>query len=150
MTSRSDARRARRVRLVPDERDAVTSLPPAQLVHHLPRRVAGASASSVLTDVLLPRPVGKQRRRLLGTNERAGKDLVDVDTKPYQAFDGFLEPVDAGFGQRAFRIVRPLFAALRGDRVANEIQIAGFHASGGGRTGSNAAFTSFRSGDRRA
>src|SRR5678815_2835065 len=108
--------------LVSDERDRVMFGCPAQLVHHLSRRVAWRERIECFDGCLVAQAMGKKCRRLFGANEWAGKDLVDVDVEPREPLDRFLETIDSCYGERALRVVRPLVAAFRGDRVANEIE----------------------------
>ena len=114
--------------LVADERDAPALCRLAQLAHHRARRVSGRKRLERLDRGLVGETLREQRRGLPGAHQRAGEDLVNLDVQPGQPFDGFLEPVmPVSVSGRLF--VGPLLAALGGDRVANEIELAGFHSA---------------------
>lgn len=122
-------------RLMSDKRDAMPLGHSTQLVHDLPRRVARGERVEHLDGCLVAETVREERRRLLCTDERAGENLVDADVQPCKPRDRFVETIDACLRQRSLRIVRPVVATVRSYRVTHQIQVAGFHASGGGTAG---------------
>ena len=76
---------------------------------------------------LVAQTVSEQRGGLLRAHQRAREDLVDLHAEPREPFDCLLEPVDALFREGTLRVVRPLLTAVGGNRVADDVEVAGFH-----------------------
>ena len=106
-----------------DKRDPSSLRGLRQLLHHLYRRVTWRERGEKLDRGFSRDAGGEQIGRLLRAHKRAAEDLVEPDVQPVEAGETVLESNHAFFRQRTFVVIRPIVAALGGNRMAHDVEL---------------------------
>ena len=112
-----------KTRFMTDKRDPSALRGLRQLLHHLFRRVTRRERGERLDRGFSRDAGGEQIGRLLRAHKRAAEDLVKSDVQPVETGKAVLESNDAFFRQRTFVVIRPIVAALGGDRMAHDVEL---------------------------
>ena len=106
-----------------DKRDPPSLRGLRQLLHHLYRRVTRPERGEKLDRGFSRDAGGEQIGRLLRAHKRAAEDLVESDVQPVETGKAVLESNDTFFRQRTFVVIRPIVAALGGNRMAHDVEL---------------------------
>ena len=112
-----------KIRFMTDERNPSSLRGLGQLLHHLFRRVTRRERGERLDRGFSRDAGGEQIGRLLRAHKRAAEDLVESDVQPVETGKAVLESNDTFFRQRTFVVIRPIVAALGGNRMAHDVEL---------------------------